>query len=196
MSDKIIDIISSNLIGGVGMAVIGWLITKYVEQVNTRIKESQVITLERIVDLAKRIGSIEEKYRDVLDIILDKFSKWEDRILGIISKMGEVSPSELQAEVDKFREESVNELADMRLRVERVASVVQKIALEPIDESSKKLVLAKLETVKEETDHRLKYLEEHFDKFTRLLNSINVKQKEHDFKIANLVMIKAVSKKD
>lgn len=173
--------------GATGLIVLGFFMKYYFDNVHQRITDIQATNEAKFNDIVGRITSIESKYRDVLDIVLEKFSKWEDRILGIISKMGEVSPKELQVEVDKFREEARNDIQTMRLRVERVQSEVQKIVAEPIDESSKKLLIGRVEELRGELQNRTKYLEDNIAKLAKVMNIVHSTQKEHEFKIGNLI---------
>lgn len=190
MSGKLLDLVASNIFGAIGVAIVGWLFNKYVDQLSERLSEYKQASNERIADLANRITTIEAKYRDVLDIVLDKFSKWEDRILGLIAKMGTVTPQELQNDIDQFREDAVNDLATMKLKVERVSSEVQRLANEPSDELQKNLILGKLDEVKLSFDHRIKFLEENNSRQIKALTAMNQKQKEHEFKLENLIAIR------
>jgi hypothetical protein len=184
-------IFDKGLLVGIGTAIT-YLVKYYFDNVHQRISDIQKSNDLKFADLAHRVSSMEGKYRDVLDIILEKFSKWEDRILGIINKIGTVSPEEVRNEVGKFKKEAQDDINTIKLRVERVSTEVQKIASEPVTETQKSYVETKIKKEKEDLEQKLKVIEDNLNKVIKSLLKINEKQKDHDFKIMNLVAARKV----
>lgn len=173
------------MIGG-----LGWVIKQWFNSINQRITDLDHIHRAANEDLSTRISAMEGKYRDVLDIVLTKFSKYEDRILGLIAKIQSADPKEIEREVEELRIEHKSEFETMKLRVERVSTEVQKIANEPVTESAKEYLHAYNHTLRVEFDAKMKVVQDELEKYKRILAVFNLKQKDHNFKLENLIAMK------
>lgn len=185
--DKLLELLLSNALGASGIVVVGWLVNKYAEQINSNINDQRAASSERHASLLVRVEAIENKYRDVLDIVLEKFSKWEDRISALLSKMGKISPEDLMQELDSFRKESESERSIIILEMEKVKARVLQAKAEPETARERQLILGRLDEVKTQIESRLQSVETEFLKVKRVAGTLIIKQKEHDAKLQNLI---------
>lgn len=192
--DKMIEMIFENgvlLLAGGG---ISYLVKYYFDNVHLRITDIQAVNAAKFSDLENRITSIESKYRDLLDIVLEKFSKWEDRLLGIVNNIGTLSPDQIKTEVEKLKNESKNDLFTIKLKLEKVDFEIEKISSETVREDQIKFINEKIKKEVEIIEKRIRESEVNITKIIKSIMRIVEKQKDHDFKIKNLIAVRPSNK--
>lgn len=173
-------------LGVTGLAVIGYFLKYYFDNIHQRINDIQSGNDLKFTEIINRITNIEGKNKDVLDIVLEKFSRWEDRILTLISKMDKMTPDEISKEITGIKNSAKEELNDVKLRVHRITLEVKKISNEPYDEKIKQMLLSKIEANKELIDEKIKGFDESYLKLVKALTMINDRVRTAELKIDNL----------
>ena len=192
MDIKSIEWIIDKSLGITGLAIITYFLRYFFSSINQRITDTQANNDLRFSEINARLASIEGKYRDVLDIILEKFSKWEDRILKTLSKIGNLSEEQFKKEIQELRTMTQEDLKTMRLKLERFSLEVAQIVIEPPSGSEQRILDLKFDEFKNETSSRINELESASKKLIKFVITLNDKQKEHEFKLSNII---AMSKK-
>lgn len=193
-AEKMIEMIFENgvlLLAGGG---ISYLVKYYFDNVHLRITDIQAVNAAKFSDLENRITSIESKYRDLLDIVLEKFSKWEDRLLGIVNNIGSLTPDQIKTEVEKLKNESKNDLFTIKLKLEKVNFEIEKISSETVGEDQIKFINEKIKKEVEIIEKRIRESEMNITKIIKSIMRIVEKQKDHDFKIKNLIAVRPSNK--
>ncbi len=183
-------------LGVMGLALLGFMARSWVNALESKFDQIAMVQENRAKDLEARLTSMEGKYRDVLDIVLSKFSAWEDRIANLLLKVKDSSPAQLKDEVDKFRAEAKNDIDTMKLEVERVRVDVNKIAQTPgIDDKIKTSLVDKLTEFERQFLERITNSEKRISLIIKMVGTLNNSVKTHEFKINNLTLT-MVSKSD
>jgi len=183
-------------LGVMGLALLGFMARSWVNALESKFDQIAMVQENRAKDLEARLTSMEGKYRDVLHIVLSKFSAWEDRIANLLLKVKDSSPAQLKDEVDKFRAEAKNDIDTMKLEVERVRVDVNKIAQTPgIDDKIKTSLVDKLTEFERQFLERITNSEKRISLIIKMVGTLNNSVKTHEFKINNLTLT-MVSKSD
>lgn len=173
-------------LGVTGLAVIGYFLKYYFDNIHQRINDIQSGNDLKFTEIINRITNIEGKNKDVLDIVLEKFSRWEDRILTLISKMDKLTPDEISREITTIKQSAKEELNDVKLHVHRINLEVKKIANEPYDEKTRKLLLDRIEQQRDYIDEKIKSFDESYLKIVKAVTMLNERQKTTEIKVENL----------
>lgn len=138
-----------NSLPGLLIAILGFVITRYIGQINKRLDglESRVtsnhkLSLERIFELTDKVG-------DVLDTMLTKFSQWEDRIMRRIRLEVHDGPKDqkeydLDKELEKFSAESKTELTFLKDQMNKILKDIGEIEGK-LDDREEKILKRQLE---------------------------------------------------
>jgi chromosome segregation ATPase len=189
-NDVVSFLIDKVILASVASGII-YLIKYYFDNIHQRITDIQKSNETKFIDLNNRLSNIENKYSGILDIVLEKFSKWEDRLVGILNKIGSISFVEFKNEINKLKQEIEEDLNSLKNKMEKLDNEIDKIAPEPvkiIELNQTKLEIMELSKIKFETmEYQIKTIEENINKITRILKKIIDRQKEHEFKIQNLI---------
>jgi hypothetical protein len=177
-------------LGAIGLAVIGYFMKYFFDNVHQRLTDVQTANDLKFADIMSRISSMEGKYRDVLDIVLEKFSKWEDRIMGILSKIGTLSQEDINKEITAFKVSAKEDIDTMKLRVERVSVEVKNLVDEPLMLAQRESLLDRMQEIEVNTEARVALAEETINKMVRSLTAMHLKQKEHEFKLTNIISVR------
>lgn len=173
----------------IGSALIGIMIyffKYYMDNLHQRISDIQSVHDREIREIKDRIINSEEKYRDLLDILLEKFSKWEDRILGIMSKIDKATPEEVSREISTFQKQHKEEMNDIKIKVARVAIDIKKMANDPYEDALKQMLTRKLEDQKDYYEGKFKIIEDNYLKLIRAVTTLNDRTKNNELKIENV----------
>lgn len=174
-------------LGATGLAVVIFFMKSYFENIHQRINDIQAFNDAKFNDIYQRISNIEARNKDVLELVLEKFSHWEDRILGLISKMDKMSPNEISKEIESLKVTAVEEMTEVKMRVAKINLEIKKITNEPHDDMTKKLLLSKIEKQKEELDEKVKYFDECYYKLFKVVTALNDRLKANESKTENLI---------
>ena len=173
-------------LGVTGLAVIGYFLKYYFDNIHQRINDIQASNDLKFTEIINRITNIEGKNKDVLDIVLEKFSRWEDRILTLISKMDKLTPDQISKEITTIKQSAKEEINDVKLHVHRINLEMKKIANEPYDEKTKKLLLDRMETQREYFEEKIKSFDDSYLKLVKAVTMLNERQKTTEMKVENL----------
>lgn len=195
MTGNTFDVLIDKGLGLVGLGIVGYFVKYFFDNVHQRITDVQTANELKFKDILERISSMEGKYRDVLDIVLEKFSKWEDRIMAILGKVGTISQEELMREIDIFKVSAKDDLNTMKMRVERVSMEVKSMSND-MGSAQRQYLLDRMEELNVNLDSRMRNTELIIAKVIKTVTAVNQKQKEHEFKINNLVALKKGSSGD
>ena len=183
MNASNLEFLINNALGAVGLGIVAFLANKWIDSLEDKIKISNGHLESRISDIESRITSVEEKYRDVLDIVLQKFSNWEDRVSSILVKIKESSPEEIKNEIEIFRNQTQNDILNMKLEVKKVS---EEIATSNIVVDQKELLTKKVNEIHGELVKRIQDSEKRISLAIKMISHLNEKTKAHEFKISNL----------
>jgi hypothetical protein len=129
-----------------------------------------------------------------MEFVLQKFSAWEDRIQSILTKFTEGgSAVEVQREIDRFAEDTKKDIFEIRSRIDIVSNkvhIIQQNSTSAPKQFDDK-ISDKLKELQVKLDGRIEIHEKYIEKIMKGLNHLNTKQKEHEFKIENLVKTRA-----
>lgn len=187
-----LEVVFGGAFGTILISVVTYFLKYYFDNVHKRIDDIVKNYDYRFLEMNNKIISIENKYRDVLDIVLEKFSKWEDRLSDLIHKASTLSPDEMTKEIDKFKIETRDTVKDLKLRVERVHVDLKKVVESEVSggkliESDKILLQKQFESLSKNLEFRMDSLEQRLGPAIKLINGVGIRVKEHEFKISNLV---------
>lgn len=188
MSQDHLQFIFDKSLGVIGLSLLGFLANSWVKALETKFEHMSLTLENRTKSIEDRMNMIEGKYRDVLDIVLAKFSAWEDRIANLLLKVKDSSPEQLKDEVDKFKSEAKNDIMIMKLEVERVRVDVKKIIevpTTPADVSAS--LIQRFMDFEQQFIDRIESSEKRVSMILKMVGHLNNTTKTHEFKINNLV---------
>jgi hypothetical protein len=169
-------------IGAGSLAFVAWIANRWIQAVEARF-ESNFTTIEnRIASTEEKINALQNKYQDVLDIVLTKFTNWEDRISGLLAKAQTLDKDQMLIEIQNFKIQNRNDLEVMKLEISRVKNLVRTAGFESE-------FIQKIREIEAQLSARIKGNEERLNLCVKMISHLNEKSKTHDFQLQNLIAI-------
>lgn len=165
--------------GLVGLTVLGFLAKGWIAATESKLEALYQNHSHRISSQEDRINSIDAKYRDVLDILLGKFSAWEDRISNLLMKIPSDDPEKLRQEIEKFKAEAKSEIEVFRLQLVNMSHFEQKRVDMPSFVEYHKNIQNKINLIEQKISLHIK-----------MLVHLNEKSKSFDQRLSNLSLIR------
>lgn len=167
------------LIGGASLGFVAFLANKWISAVESRF-ESNFQTIEnRIHSSEEKIGALQAKYQDVLDIVLTKFTAWEDRLALLLAKITTTDAAQFAKELENFRRQNKDDLDVMKLEINRVKNIVEATSFESE-------YIARLRELETQLAGRIKGTEERLSLAIKMVGHLNEKSKQLEFRFGNL----------
>lgn len=174
MDVKTLEFLINNALGAMGLALLAFLANSWIKALEGRFDQAYITIENRIKNIDEKQALLEDRYKNVLDLMLEKFSAWEDRISNILSKIRDMTPEQLKLEIDKIRNETKSDIENMKFQF-------HKINVELKEEKPKLSDNFKVELL-----NRIDNAEKRINMTIKMIAHLNSKSKEYDFKINNL----------
>lgn len=114
-----------NAIPSVLLVIIGFLVVQYINAINKRIDDLSNTTTYRFKEIMERLFGLTDKMSDVLDVMLQKFSQWEDKIKTILAQVdvsGSHKKIDIESELKTISNETKGTIVGLRNELKDVTS--------------------------------------------------------------------------